>query len=358
MVIVVFIRKLSLGGAEKQSLLLSRELSKKFVTLLVVWKADEVAPVYDEFIKTHGLQVVFLKGPGIVKFFKLWHLLVHQHVTHLFNFLLINNLMGGVAGRLAGVHRIYGGIRNCEIPYFKKLWQRFIHNYLSHKTIFNNYSGLIAFAGKNFRPDKAVVIHNGIDIEGQMYSEKQRGNKVVILTAARFLPQKDHFTALRAIQKLKMEGYDFLYILAGYGPDELLIRQKINELKIGDKVKVEISPSDLHNLYARAHLYLCTSLKEGLSNSIMEARAAGLPVVATNAGDNRYLVNDGINGRLIGKRDHLEVARALAELIDDQELRDEMGYNGYQLLKNHFTISHFLGNYLKLITDANGSVDF
>ncbi|MFO8054730.1 MAG: glycosyltransferase, partial [Bacteroidales bacterium] len=334
-----------------QSLLLARELQAFYRTLLVVWESKPADPSYLRFIERYGLNVVYLRGPFPLRFFQLWRLLIREKVTHIFNFLLVNNLFGGLAARLARVPHIFGGIRNCELVRSKFLWQRFLHNHISHNSIFNNYAGARHLTERGFRPDKANVIHNGIDVNG-MVPEKSFEGPVVILSAARFLPQKDYFTALKAITILKKAGYNFLYIIAGYGPGETDIRRWIEELGVEDRVRIEISPSDLPGLFARSHIYLSTSLKEGLSNSIMEAMAAGLPVVATDVGDNRYLVKDGVTGMLISRGNDREIADSLEKLLQDSDVRQEMGLEGYERLKSGFSTRQFLDNYLKVLNDA------
>lgn len=351
MVIVVFIKELSIGGAEKQSLLLTRELQGHYRTLLVVWEPGHPAPSYQKFIDHYGLNVVYLSGASPIRFYKFWQLLVREKVTHIFNFLLVNNLVGGLAGRLAAVPHIFGGIRNCELVRSKFLWQKFLHNHISHHSIFNNYAGARHLKDRGFRPDKIMMIHNGIDVN-ESIPEKSSDGPVIILTAARFLPQKDHFTALKAIKILKMKGYRFVYVIAGYGPGEPDIRRWVKELDVEDRVRIEISPSDLPGLFARSHIYLTTSVKEGLSNSVMEAMSAGLPVVATDVGDNRYLVKDGVTGTLIPRGDHQQIADFLERLLRDNDLRKEMGENGYERLKSGFSAPQFLNNYLKLLNDV------
>jgi glycosyltransferase involved in cell wall biosynthesis len=348
MVIAVFIRQLSLGGAEKQSLLLTRELQKSFSTLLVVWTDKIIAPEYQKFIEENNLSIVFLQGSPVGKILKFFNLMKNKRVTHLFNFLLINNFVGGIAGRLAGVKQIFGGIRNCDIVPSKFRWQKFLHNYISHETIFNNYVGAENLSLRGFRKDKMVVIHNGIDVDG--LPQKERGEEwPVILTASRFLPQKDHYTALRAIEELVQRGRKFTYVLAGYGDREEEIRQWIQQLKLQNYVHLLVAPQDLPQLFNHASVYLSTSLREGLSNSLMEAMAAGLPVVATNVGDNKYLIDDGENGFLTDVGDFTALADGLSRLLGDEDLRRAMGKKGNEKIKNGFSSRFFLDNYMELI---------
>lgn len=348
MTIAIFIKALSIGGAEKQSLLLTRELQRSYPAFLVVWSSNRVAPRYQSFIETHKINVIFLKGIWLVKIMQLVYFLKKEKVNYLFNLLLINNFVGGLAGRLAGVPNIFGGIRNCEIVPRKLAIQRWLHNHVSHKTIFNNHAGTINLSRQGFKKTKMIVIHNGTDVE-MAHCKQSDSLPVVLFTAARFLPQKDHFTALSAMQILKERGLNFRYVMAGYGDQEEKIRQWISEMGLEDHVELKIAPKNLSLLFGEAHIYISTSLKEGLSNSIMEALSAGLPVVATNVGDNNYLVRAGENGYLVPVKAPAEMADAVEKLVRNVNLRKVMGDSGFELLKNNFSARRFLKNYLKLI---------
>ncbi len=352
MVVAVFIRQLSLGGAEKQSLLLTRELIQHFPAFLVVWTSKVVAPEYQSFIDENKLPVFFLKGSPPAKFVQFFKLMKSKKVTHLFNFLLVNNFVGGFAGRMAGVEQIFGGIRNCDIVPSKFRWQKFLHNHISHHTIFNNYAGAENLAHRGFREEKILVIHNGIDVNGTRQKEFEK-TKPIILTASRFLPQKDHYTALLAIKELIQRNKDFKYILAGYGDQEDEIRQWIKTLGVEGYVRLLVAPDNLSQIFDEASVYLSTSVREGLSNSLMEALAAGLPVVATNVGDNKYLVEEGENGFLTEPGDVKAIADRLGTLLNDEKLRQEMGAFGIEKLRAGFSTRSFLNHYLSLLETQN-----
>lgn len=348
MVVAIFIKELRVGGAEKQSLLLTRELQNRHKTFLVVWSNKVLAPPYRTYISENGLSVIFLRGNWLQKICAFIRILKREKVTHLFNFLLINNFVGGLAGRMVSVPNIYGGIRNCELAPSKLVWQRWLHNHISHKTIFNNHSGAQNLSKSGFREEKMIVIHNGLDEEMERCVQTEDA-KLTILTAARFLPQKDHLTALKAMQLLQQRGLIFNYVMAGYGEQEAQIREWIVQLGLTQHVKVATAPTNLSRLFGRAHLYLSCSLKEGLSNSIMEALSAALPVVATDVGDNNRLIEDGENGILVATGAPEQIANAIEQLAADVTLRKEMGNAGYNRLKHYFSTELFLKNYLELI---------
>ena len=87
------------------------------------------------------------------------------------------------------------------------------------------------------------------------------------------------------------------------------------------------NPSNLDEYLSKSDIYLSTSLFEGLSNSIMEAMAYSLPIIATDVGDNNYLVQDGYNGFVTNVKDVDEIAKKLLSLVIDKEKRLKMGHN-------------------------------
>src|SRR5664280_952701 len=84
----------------------------------------------------------------------------------------------------------------------------------------------------------------------------------------------------------------FKYLIVGYGPLEKEIRHLAEELNLQKEVEILINPPNIPDILKTCNIYLSASLYEGLSNSIMEAMVAGLPVIATNVGDNCYLIKD------------------------------------------------------------------
>jgi glycosyltransferase involved in cell wall biosynthesis len=81
----------------------------------------------------------------------------------------------------------------------------------------------------------------------------------------------------------------------------------------------------------------------------MEAMTFSLPIVATDAGDNRFLVEDKINGYVRRQKDEIGIGNALYDLIISPERRLSMGRASYQRIKDHFNLDIFLNNYLKYI---------
>jgi glycosyltransferase involved in cell wall biosynthesis len=137
----------------------------------------------------------------------------------------------------------------------------------------------------------------------------------------------------------------------GYGPEEREIKALSEDLKIIDRIKLLINPANISAILSDCDIYLSTSLFEGLSNSIMEAMAAGLPVVATDVGDNRYLVRDGYNGFIIPLKDINMIVEKLELLAESEDLRNDFGGKSRLIINNNFTQEKLLDNYLNLFAE-------
>ena len=163
------------------------------------------------------------------------------------------------------------------------------------------------------------------------------------------MPQKDYKTIIRTIASLKELRKDFVMDIIGYGEEEQNIRTWIKEYGVEDYIKIYIRPENVQDIVRNADIYLSTSLFEGTSNSIMEALNWSLPVVATNVGDNNYLVIDGVNGTLHPIGDAKGMAESIAKLLENHELRNEFGLAGNKNLRDNYSMEIFEKRYLKLI---------
>jgi len=92
---------------------------------------------------------------------------------------------------------------------------------------------------------------------------------------------------------------------------------------------------DVPELLAASDLFILTSRREGLPKAVMEAMAAGLPIIATDVRGNRDLVKSGENGYLVPLDDVEQTAIAIERLIDSEDLRRSMGEKSKELVKQY-----------------------
>lgn len=348
--IVIFTNTLMSGGAEKQALLLAISLKERHNVLLVVYDDTILDDRYVKKSLENNLQVIYLQGNILKKVFQLFKILRKDKVFAIFSYLLTTNLAGAIAGRLAGVPHIIGGIRNAKLDKKKLPVQKFINNVLSTHTIYNNFAGVIELQNKGFNIEKAAVIPNCFELTTQRITRPAPA-VISIITVGRFVDQKGFFEALKIMKALKDLGINFFYYMVGYGELEQALRQEVQNLNLQDHVQITINPSNLNEYYEKSDVYLCTSFFEGLSNTIMEALSFCLPVIATNVGDNDRLVTDGVNGFLIPEVRHDLFIQPLKTLMDSPEIRNRMGLESYRIIRDKYSGSAFKNNYLAFIND-------
>jgi glycosyltransferase involved in cell wall biosynthesis len=350
MKICVFIRELRVGGAEKQSLYLSKVLKDKYETYYVILHRSIIEKKYLDFLDENDINYLFLEGNLRQKFFAFRRFLKKNKITVIFSFLFSTNIISAIAGKLAGVPHIIGGVRNCLIVKRKFLISRFLHNHMLKYSVFNNYSGMENLTKSGFKKKKCIVIPNCFDFS-LPFTDRSVNDEIAILTVARYMPQKDYFTAIKAFSLLKQMHKDLnlKYYIVGYGPEEQNIRDYIKDFQLDKNTELVIKPDNLDQYYQVGHIYLSTSLYEGLSNSIMEAMHHALPVVATNVGDNDQLIENDVNGYLCPLGDAEALSETMSKLVSSSSKRIEFGKYSHKKLKENYSLERFKEQYIDLI---------
>ncbi|MEQ9437871.1 MAG: glycosyltransferase [Cyclobacteriaceae bacterium] len=346
----VMIRSLANGGAEKQSILLAKALQARYNTFLVILDEQPQHPKHRMKIQEEHIDAVFLSGHMLQKLKQLIHLIRQHHLQHLFCFLPSDTLMATLAARFSGTSPIvYGGIRNDRIPWRKKAALKILHNYVLDYSISNCHAGVKNLVQEGFEAAKFIVIHNALE-EMPARPLSIEKEEVRIVTVGRFVAQKGYERALRIMQKLRNQGLThFQYTIIGYGGLETEIRQMIAQLELQSHVQLLINPGNVLEQLSQSDIYLCTSSFEGLSNAVMEAMSCGLPVVATEVGDNNYLVIPQKNGYLHAVEDLEGMTQSLARLIQDTALRTAYGAKSQAMIREHFTFAAFQQSYFQLL---------
>jgi glycosyltransferase involved in cell wall biosynthesis len=357
--IAIFCKTLLKGGAEKQALILLKLLSEDNKNVILInWSRDKVDPEHLTYIDNNSLKYFALKGNWLTKYFHFLKIVRAEKISIVLSYLTLVNFIAGTSKLFLKDVTVVGGIRNERLPYYKFLFERWVHNNLNNASVFNNFSAKQKFEDRGFNPDKIFVIHNAIESNQLFTRTGERLSDIRIVTISRFVEQKDFRTALNSIKKLieRNNNKAISYYLVGYGPLEQEIRSMAENLNIMNRIKIFINPANIPDILNECDIYLSTSLFEGLSNSIMEAMVAGLPVIATDVGDNKYLVKDGFNGYLVPCRDKNMIVTKLEYLMESREARNEFGYNSRSIIEKEFSKEKLLQNYLELFSKVQPSL--
>jgi glycosyltransferase involved in cell wall biosynthesis len=228
-------------------------------------------------------------------------------------------------------------LRGSDVPFYNKrfYWlDKFIFKRLSRKiwrkssAVIANSVGLKKLAIKSAPMQEISVICNGVDIEEFCLAESNKFSKSLsIISTGRLIARKGFQFLIPALK-----GLDVELCIIGDGPmiSELESLSDINKVKVyftGKKRHSEIALS-----LRKSDLFVLPSLNEGMSNSVLEAMACGLPIVATDTGGSNELVKD--NGFIIEKGSSEAIKNAVKKYLDNPELLKMHSNNSRKLAEN------------------------
>jgi glycosyltransferase involved in cell wall biosynthesis len=209
-------------------------------------------------------------------------------------------------------------------------------------------------------PSRVGVIYNGIDVHAAPRDSERRAARaalnvgdstLVVGTAARLDPVKDLGTLVEAFDSFRRARPDALLAIFGDGPQSDALKQRVERLGLGEQVRFLGYRSDVRQLLVGVDVYVNTSLSEGVSLTILEAMAAGLPVIATRVGGTPEVVLDGDTGVLVPPRSSERVADALLSLGADKTRRHAMGTAGRRRAEEKFTLDRMVAEYVEVYDD-------
>lgn len=153
------------------------------------------------------------------------------------------------------------------------------------------------------------------------------GDRFVVATVGRLHWTKGLEYGLMAIRRLASYGFKVLWRIVGDGPSRLQLEYAVRDEGLEDIVRLEgsLAPDAVLKVLSQCHVYFHPAVAEGISNALVEAMAVGLPVVATDVGGTREVLEDGVQGFLVPVRDWRRMADALHELARDAALRWRLG---------------------------------
>lgn len=211
---------------------------------------------------------------------------------------------------------------------------------------------------------KVETLHNGVDMsrfhdDGKRDEDRESG-RVVFGTLGRHEPIKGLEVFLAAVRDLLQERPEWRQrirvIMAGDGPTH----QKCEELRDGyglqEIIELPGTVEDVPTLLGQFDFFVQPSLNEGISNTVLEAMASGLPVIATSVGGNPELVREDREGRLIPPNDSSALTAAILAYLDDPVLRQRHRQGGRERVRQFFSINKMTDNYERLYEQSCSEV--
>ena len=333
--------RMEVGGIEKRILdLLPRMDTRRFEMGLILIKrggplADEVRelglPVH--LLRCHGHHPRWNSTRRLTRFLaRLAPDILHSHTIE-------PSLYATLAGRRAGIPVVIANYHNMDsIPLPKQIRMERRQSAMRDATIHVSRKVHEDYLHR-VEPllDNGVVIYNGVDIERfrrtprrSEASERLRRKwgldsaSAIVLCVARLHRNKDHGLLIRALKSIRPRFPDLRLLLAGSGPEEANLREHL--VSTGDDAWVTLlgDRRDMAEIYALADLHVLASIKEGFSNVVLEAMAAGLPQVLSDVGGNREAIGESGAAEIIPTRESRVLAAAVEDLLSQPEKRRRM----------------------------------
>lgn len=179
-----------------------------------------------------------------------------------------------------------------------------------------------------FQPDRETAAGIRSKLRAELGAAE---DELLILCVAELNANKNQGQLFRAMQQLQQQGIAARCLLVGTGEAEEAYMQQVEAMGLGQAVTFLGYRLDIPDLMQAADAATLLSRREGLPRSVMEAMAAGLPIVATDVRGNRDLVHNGENGYLVAPDDAGATADAFSKLYRDPALRLAMGQRSREL---------------------------
>lgn len=350
------VRSLEFGGAEKMAVRLAstQNLSSTVEPSIVCMQS--LGPLAAE-AEGRGVRVE-LAGMGGLRYVapisRLARMMRNERPDIIHTHNLVAHTHAAPAARQRGipiVHTKHGR----QVTSFRRVpWLReFLYGLSDRIAVVSGDTGRSLASKVPIDEKKIVVVYNGIDMEKFVSLDRVGAREklgipdgaTVVGAVSRLDPVKDHSTMLKAFAKIAGEGRDRLFLIVGDGPEHDRIESLATELGIRDNVIMTGFSEEIPEMLAAMDIYLQPSTEEGLSLTILEAAAAGVPVVSTRVGGTPEIIADGENGVLIEVGDHEALAGVLERFVEDRGPFDEMAVKARKRIKEVFSLEGMTGNY-------------
>ncbi len=349
--LLFLITSLTYGGAESQLVLLAQGLAQAGWAVRVVCMTPLGPKAQD--LQAAGIQVDSLGmrpgRPSLRGFCQLRQTLLqfqpavlHAHMVHANLLARLVRPLARVPVLICTAHNIIEGGRWREWAY--RLTDRWcdLTTQVSQAGL-KRYLEIGAIA-----PGRGLFMPNGVDtcrfapdavVRAALRREMGVQDRFVWLSVGRFTAAKDYPNLLQAFAQLAPHHPEAHLWLVGQGEELEAIRQMAQALNLSERVQFLGARGDVPGLMKAADAYVMSSAWEGMPMVLLEAAAVGLPIVATDVGGNREVVQDGQSGWLVPPRQPAQLAAAMQKLIQRPEPeRKQMGSAGRAYVLEHYDL--------------------
>ena len=333
-------------GGEQQALYLARGQKDRGLTVTVACQPD--SPMADRAAES-GLDVAQVRMSGeadVASAYKLARLIreressiVHMHTSHA-------HTVGCLASALArrGVRIV---TRRVDFRPIKNAFSKFKYRWGVHKYVAISNAIKQVMVADGIAADRIAVVHSGIDIsrfdiapaQPELRNEFQLDpNRLVVGNVAHMADHKGQRYLIEAVPDVLREFPTAKFVIVGDGELRSDLEARVARLGIEDSVIFAGSRNDVPQILRLLDVFVMSSHMEGLCTSIMDAMAAGIPVVASDAGGIPEIVQNEVNGLLVPARKPALLAEAILRVLKNRGEAAEFARAGRKTVEEKFTL--------------------
>jgi len=250
------------------------------------------------------------------------------------------------------IYTVHGWIFNEPLSGSKKSFylhaEKFTAKFKNKIICVSKFDYDTALKNKIAPKEKLVTIHNGIKPINLLSREEARkklgiDNSDIIIGSVAYLYKTKGFEYLiQATKILDDTGINAKTIIIGEGKEREELENWINQLNLKNKIILTGKIDNASELLKAFDVYVSSSVKEGLSYTIIEAMTTGLPIVATCIGGSPELISDNEEGLLVDPANPEKLAQAITKLINNSELSNRLGQNAKEKAEKEFTLEKMI----------------
>lgn len=357
MKILFFIEDLGPGGKQRRLVELIKGLSNVSdyeMELALIDDNIHYHDIYETGIKIHfAKRKYFKKDPGVfVKFYRIVRKFRPDIINVWGNMSAIYALPTKI---IFNIPMINNQIADAGMKTSNSILNHKITFPFSDKIIANSIAGLKAY---NAPTSKSMAINNGFDFNrinklkdrNKILTELDIKTEYVVGMAASYMSRKDYTTYIAAANNLVKENNDVTFICVGDG-DSSKYKQMV-EPENKDRILLLGWNPNVESIINIFDIGVLSTFTEGISNSILEYMALAKPVIATDGGGTKELVQDGITGFLVNPGSPNELVDRILFFIDHENERINFGKKGKERIENEFSIAKMILSFKEVYTEV------
>ena len=380
------INRFNIGGPTYNAAFLTKYLSDDFETMLIGGLPEDGESDSLHILKEYGLNPILLNEmkrkpsfQGDRKAYKRLKEIIREFEPDIVH---THASKAGALGRKAAhelkvpviIHTFHGHVFHSYFGNFKTRLYKLIERKLAKQS-----TGIVAIS--NLQKEELSKQHNicagkkitviplGFDLdkfhdnleEKRLFTRSEYSltdDEVAVSIIGRLVPIKNHSLFLESIEIVsKQTDKKIAVFIVGDGTERESIEKKIESMQLGSNVRFVLTSwiKNIDCFNAGMDILCLTSKNEGTPVSLIEAQAANIPVISTDVGGVRDVVEDGITGFIVPKNSKERFSEKLLLLIENEETRKLMSQNGWDFVKNKFHYTTLVGNmeiyYRKLLNE-------